>query len=608
MHLRDEAYLDLCSKQIDCDHTTEIAHELATNTTLTYLKLNENAIGDNGARAIANALTKNRTLGSIDLRGNSIGDAGAVAIAMALLQSTSLKTLYLQSNGIGPAGAIALSETLRTNTCLQVLGLGQNIIGENGTEALAGALATNQSLVDLSLPNCSIGNVGATALARSLRSNVSLTTLYFGGNKFGTTGLISIAFALAGNKVLTVLYLDASSINDDGVAILAEMLRGNTSLKHLSLRSNSISDSGAAVILNALTKCNATLTSLNLTHNTNISASALSAIEEILKANIEGTRSFVHPIASPAPTTLTPPPASVPQQAPHDAEREPESRMPQATTNEAGTQSVIHPDLRPANPSTASAQRQVETPEFEATPSPEPEMPQATTNEVGARSVFPAIVRQGRYNANPPATSLQLQAPLETEPECGATLTPQAEMFQATTTPNFHGTQDSANGEDKDGETEPVEGLPKQRAELEYAIRLLEPIRNAAEQKISLMQGAIASGNYPTGDELELRVTDLTEEIQGPAQVESLAAASSLQRLLQLQSDFTRERDAEVRVREAVRKRSHSEAMVDAHRQVLTELTPRPMPAPGTSSTSVEFLVNRHGTQDSTSDKGDDKK
>jgi hypothetical protein len=209
------------------------------------------------------------------------------------------------------------------------------------------------------------------------------------------------------------------------------------------------------------------------------------------------------------------------------------------------------------------------------------------------RSVIHPIVYPAPNNANPRTASAQphAQVQLETEPEIEATLAPQVELPQTATTANFHGTQDP--GEDEDNETDRMEGLPKHRAELEYAIRLLEPIRDATEQKISLMQRGIATGKYPTGDELEQRVTDLTEEIQQTAQIEAFVATASLQRLLQLQSDLTRERDAEVRMREAMRKRSHSETMVDAHRE--------PTPAPGASVTSG---ANHCGTQDPAS--GDD--
>jgi Ran GTPase-activating protein (RanGAP) involved in mRNA processing and transport len=530
-YLHDEIRLDLTSKEIDCTKAKQIAHELATNTVLTFLNLDKNNIGDNGASAIANALSTNRTLTTIGLCENSIGDAGAVAIALALLQNKSLKNLCLTGNFIGRPGAVAFADTLRTNTCLRVLSLGENSIGDHGAVALAGALAANQSLVVLGLNCCSIGTVGATALARPLRCNVTLTTLYIGENMFDAAGLTSIVAALTENKGLSKLHLDVGSINNDGAEIVAEMLRKNTSLEFLTLRSNKIGDAGATAILSALTECNNTLTSLNLTENTNISSSVLSDIEEIIKANKEGTPSTVHPIVGPAPTTLTQPPASLPPQA---TEKEtPATEMSHSTDN----RSVTHP------------------------------------------IVYPAPNANRRTNSAQPHALVQL----ETEPEIEAT--PQVELPQTATTVIFHGTQDP--GEDEDNETDRMEGLPKHRAELEYAIRLHEPIRDATEQKISLMQRAIATGKYPTGDELEQRVTDLTEEIQHTAQLEAFVATASLQRLLLLQSDLTRERDAEVRMREAMRKRFHSETMVAAHRE--------PTPAPGASVTSV---ANHRGTQD----------
>jgi Ran GTPase-activating protein (RanGAP) involved in mRNA processing and transport len=516
-YLHDETDLDLSSKEIDCKKAKRIAHQLETNTTLTNLKLRENKIGDNGASAIANALTKNRTLMSIELRKNSFSDVGVVAIAMALLHNDSLKELYLGDNGIGPAGAAAFAETLRTNTCLQKLSLFQNSIGDNGMEAVAGALAANQSLVSLSFSTCNIGNAGTAALAQALKHNTTLTHLFFGANNFSTRGLATIAFALTENKVLTRFHLYNNSINDDQASILAEMLKRNASLKVLGLQGNNIGDDGAMSILDALTECNTTLTSLVLTSNANISSSILSAIEDVVKANAEGTRFVIHPIARPAPNPTNPPSASIPPQAP--LEQEPAS---------------------------------------EATQAPGADMPQITA--------------------------------MQPTPILGASVTTFCSLMS---------TQDP----DED-ETKWMEGLPKQRAELEYEIHLLATIRDltfqqAVETKINLIQRAIATGKYRTGDELEQMVNDLTGEIQ------EKAPSSLIENLLQLQSDLTREREAEVRVREAMSKCGGSEAISDAHGKALSALTTQLTATPGTSASSVSSLENL-GTQDSASDEGGD--
>ena len=51
-----------------------IANALATNTTLTYLDLSDNNIGDSGAEFLANALARNTTLTQLVLEFNNISD------------------------------------------------------------------------------------------------------------------------------------------------------------------------------------------------------------------------------------------------------------------------------------------------------------------------------------------------------------------------------------------------------------------------------------------------------------------------------------------------------------------------------------------------------
>jgi hypothetical protein len=52
----------------------------------------------------------------IDLDGNRIGDEGAAALADALKVNTSVATIFLMSNQIGKLGALALAYALKVNT------------------------------------------------------------------------------------------------------------------------------------------------------------------------------------------------------------------------------------------------------------------------------------------------------------------------------------------------------------------------------------------------------------------------------------------------------------------------------------------------------------
>ncbi|KJE90334.1 hypothetical protein CAOG_001660 [Capsaspora owczarzaki ATCC 30864] len=85
------------------------------SNTLTWLKLNRNCIGEDGARAIADALKVNSTLRCFLLKQNQIGDAGGQAIAEALKVNTRLTDLFLEDHLIGDAGAQAITEAFKMN-------------------------------------------------------------------------------------------------------------------------------------------------------------------------------------------------------------------------------------------------------------------------------------------------------------------------------------------------------------------------------------------------------------------------------------------------------------------------------------------------------------
>jgi hypothetical protein len=67
---------------------------------------------------LAQALAQNTSLIYLDLDRNCIGDDGAKALADALHVNTSLQTLWIRYNGIGLAGMAALSEAMRWNASI----------------------------------------------------------------------------------------------------------------------------------------------------------------------------------------------------------------------------------------------------------------------------------------------------------------------------------------------------------------------------------------------------------------------------------------------------------------------------------------------------------
>jgi len=76
---------------------------LKTNSTLVELNINENNLGDEGAKALAEGLKANKTLKSLDLSLNYIGDEGAKAIAAMLDVNKTLTSLTISGNEIQDA-------------------------------------------------------------------------------------------------------------------------------------------------------------------------------------------------------------------------------------------------------------------------------------------------------------------------------------------------------------------------------------------------------------------------------------------------------------------------------------------------------------------------
>lgn len=133
--------------------------------------------GDIDARKVANALKRNTTLKYLDLSENRIGDEGAIAISEALKENISLTGLKLASNRISSDGAKAIADMLTVNKSLRRLWLNSNNIGSSGAKALASALKRNKSIYDLDLRWDAIGDEGCFAIADMMKVNCSVKIL-----------------------------------------------------------------------------------------------------------------------------------------------------------------------------------------------------------------------------------------------------------------------------------------------------------------------------------------------------------------------------------------------------------------------------------------------
>ncbi|KAF9990533.1 hypothetical protein BGZ75_001406 [Mortierella antarctica] len=262
---------------------TDLAEVLKTNSTLSTLTLQNNSIGDDGAKALGEALKTNSTLTTLDLNNNSIGDDGAKMLGEALKTNSTLVTLDLRGNLIWWEGFLEFLELLKTNSTLTMLDLTENKIAGNVANALAESCKTNSTLATLDLRYSSIGYDGAKALSEALKTNSTLTTLGLLYNSIGDDGAKALGEALRTNSTLTTLYLSNNSIGDHGAKALGEALKTNSTLTTLDLRSNAIGDVGAKALGEAL-KTNSTLMTLDFANNS-IGDDGAKALGEALKTN-----------------------------------------------------------------------------------------------------------------------------------------------------------------------------------------------------------------------------------------------------------------------------------------------------------------------------------
>lgn len=174
--------IELVGMRVDINWIEKFSEALKENQSLISLKLYNcdmtsrlsyilNTADDSGVEAIAGALKINTTLKFLDLEGNDIGEEGVKAIFEALKTNTTLTNLSLRNNSFSmisidsDSSVTAIAGALKTNTTLKFLDLEGNDISVEGLQAIAGALKFNTSITDIRLDYNNIGVEGQEALA-----------------------------------------------------------------------------------------------------------------------------------------------------------------------------------------------------------------------------------------------------------------------------------------------------------------------------------------------------------------------------------------------------------------------------------------------------------
>jgi len=89
--------LNLSDRNLTAEKAKAICEHLR-NSAVSKLILNNNQLGDTGARELAMHLRTDFTLTHLGLHGNGIGDIGVLALAEALKANNTLRSLFLTGN------------------------------------------------------------------------------------------------------------------------------------------------------------------------------------------------------------------------------------------------------------------------------------------------------------------------------------------------------------------------------------------------------------------------------------------------------------------------------------------------------------------------------
>lgn len=236
-------------------HAPEPEDLLDINWTLENLELGNNQLGNAGGIAFASVLKHSRHLRALSLYSNGIGSPGAKELCSALgRDDASLRSLDLQDNPLGERGARDVGIMLRKNASLTSLVISGRHIGEGGVTALSFALSeSNRTLarLDLSswLPRAGdshlledqrprkFGERGGMALGDVLANNSGLQHLNLEGNALGDAGARKMLEGLRKHRgtLLTLSGLtDGQELSPQGQAEVEAALE-----KYLGLRPRS---------------------------------------------------------------------------------------------------------------------------------------------------------------------------------------------------------------------------------------------------------------------------------------------------------------------------------------------------------------------------------
>ena len=200
---------------------------LKTNTSLQYLKINENILSDLTAEHIAAGLVHNHSLRELDISRNNITSVGATSIFRALVSNTTLESLNmswnkLQSTPNSPSLPISSSNTASLSPPSQLLAQPTPALSTTHCQplspsstphdggvgaAMADMLSRNSTLTKLNVSHCDLTPQSCVFMFKALKHNSSLKKLDISWAKFDQAASEALADMLSCNQSLTELVI-----------------------------------------------------------------------------------------------------------------------------------------------------------------------------------------------------------------------------------------------------------------------------------------------------------------------------------------------------------------------------------------------------------------
>ena len=322
---RLEIIINMNECAFDTKECEDLQEMLKTNTSLQYLKINENILSDLTAEHIAAGLVHNHSLKELDISWNNITSVGATNIFRALVSNTTLESLDMSRNNLQstpnspslptsssitsslspPSQLLAQPTPALSTTHCQPLSPSPTPHDGGVGAAMADMLSHNSTITELNVSRCDLTPQFCVSMFKALKDNSSLKKLDIGGTTFDQAASEALADMLSHNSTLTELNVSRCGLTPQSCVSMFKAVKRNSSLKKLDIGGTTF-DQAASEALADMLSCNQSLTELDifgcdcqpkalargLLHNTTLTTVTVRDSEEKLSimAALEGLR------------------------------------------------------------------------------------------------------------------------------------------------------------------------------------------------------------------------------------------------------------------------------------------------------------------------------